>query len=232
MAIYTRTLYDALTFSQSVTTETVVSGTNQSVTSEIVASQTIALDKVNDFQPELVTVDQTIDYAIDRATSITDTLIFTEKISAFILKPYASALAKTRNIDPVIAEYLNGLTPATTVTWSYNEVDIELRAPAFSDTQSYDAYRVNTESRGREMIIFKDSIWPTTKILAMEFDYLSETQAAAMLALLQVSVGQTVTYTDHFGRVWSGHIINPEAEVLQKGPSNFTLEIEFQGVLT
>jgi hypothetical protein len=118
------------------------------------------------------------------------------------------------------------------VTFSFDTTTITLRDPDFDNIERIEISRINMKNRGGDLIIFRDPLWPTTRVLDMKFSFLSEDQTRALLSFLDMSLGQIVTHVDFEGRTWTGIITTPLGDVVQPGRENKTAHIVFQGELS
>lgn len=127
----------------------------------------------------------------------------------------------------------NFLNPTFTiipqVRWKYGATEFYLPKPDFDDTYTYDFTRINRRSRGGDLIISRDPIWPATKSLNLRWSYLSQAQVDVILNFMKVSLGRRCRYLNYDNVEWEGFITNPQAQAQQQGRSNFTINIEFQG---
>lgn len=121
---------------------------------------------------------------------------------------------------------------ANTITLEWDGSGITLRNPKLGDTSAYEAVRVNKNTRGNDLIVFRDPMWPDKEVLHFEFEYLSSTQAMDLLEFMRTTVGHEITLTDQYAREWLGYILTPEAEIVQDKRVGFGAKFDFQGVLT
>lgn len=146
------------------------------------------------------------------------------------------------NVD-VKGQY-DALTPPGKLTMTYQSLSIELPTPEFGNKITYSQSRVQTQTRGGDLIIYYDkgfgktamqdygSKWPTTEILEFDFSYLDDDNSQLLLAFLLSTIGRKITLVDYMGLTWLGFIINPETEIMQAGRFNFKANtIRFQGEL-
>lgn len=105
---------------------------------------------------------------------------------------------------------------------------LELRKPDFGDSDSYEPFRVSRRSRGGDLHVYQDPMWPTTEVLSFKFSYLDPTVAEDLLVFLKVTAGEEMTLIDHFGRTWQGFIITPAGEVVQEKRTTKTAAFKFQ----
>lgn len=170
-----------------------------------------------------ISVSQTITARADRHKACTDTLAITEYVQAFINhKDW---------VDPAIQAYYDSLTKPATISLTCGGLTIHLRKPKFDDKDTFAQSRINRNTRGGDLQVFNDAMWPTTQILKYEFEFLDPTVAAALKSFLAFSLSKLITLVDHHGRSWQGYIITPEAEIVQNKKTTFSARFEFQGGL-
>ena len=112
------------------------------------------------------------------------------------------------------------ITPTTTLV---------LRNPNFGNTENLKFSRINRESRGGTLLIFRDPTWPKQEALSITIDLLDETQKDDLLIFFQDSLGKEIGLLDNENRQWKGIIINPDAEVTHLGVCNYSVTFEFEG---
>lgn len=95
--------------------------------------------------------------------------------------------------------------PTTTLTFP---------CPALGDVERYSQQRITRETRGGDLIVYRDPTWPEDDELALTFTNLRETNRDDFLTLLEDTVGTEIKYTDHFGQIWKVIITNPETAIV------------------
>lgn len=129
------------------------------------------------------------------------------------------------------------LTPRDTILLEYPFVSptttLELRNPNFNDKLVVRKSRIYRVSRGNDLIVFKDPIWPKTRIINYAFERLTQVQAQDALDFFEESLGKYIKLTTYESLVYKGIIINPNNPVSQETKSlcSFTLKFDFQGQL-
>ena len=112
------------------------------------------------------------------------------------------------------------VTPTTTLV---------LTNPNFGNTEGFQFSRINRESRGGSLLIFRDPTWPERIVLSITVDFLKEAQKASLLQFFEDSLGTEIGLLDNENRQWKGIVINPDAEVTQVGKDNYSVTFEFEG---
>jgi hypothetical protein len=126
--------------------------------------------------------------------------------------------------------YLNPtFTVIDKVRFKYLDHQFYLRKPEFDDSYSYDFTRINRQSRGGDLLIARDPIWPSTKSLSLRFTYLKQSEIDLLLDFMKLTLGKRCRYLNYDNVEWEGFITNPQAVTQQIGRSNHTITIEFQG---
>ena len=162
-------------------------------------------------------VAEVIAFNLSSARAIVDALTIRDYVSYFVasstwVNPYVSIPTNATSLKLIS-------TTAGTVT---------LRKPDFGDSDSYEPYRVSRLSRGGDLQVFQDPMWPTTEVLSFKFSYLDPTVAESLLVFLKATAGQVITLKDHFGRTWTGFIITPAGDVVQEKRTTKTAAFKFQ----
>lgn len=127
----------------------------------------------------------------------------------------------------------NYLNPTFTiipkVRFNFNGTEFYIRKPDFDDTYSYDFTRINRRSRGGDLIIGRDAIWPETKKLTLRWTYLSQADIDRLLDFMRLTLGKRCHYLNYDNIEWEGFITNPQTPAQQVGRSNYAISIEFEG---
>ena len=180
------------------------------------------------------TVTDTIDFTLDVGRSVTDTLVIKDSVSYFM-----ASSTWVNPAAPIPTPPGNPGTPgfpwdpgnprvAGKITLTFGSTTVNLRFPDFGDTDSYDPYRISRKSRGGDLQIFQDPMWPTTEVLSFKFSFLDPTDVSALIDFLKTSAGQSITLLDHFGRTWHGFIITPAGDVINDKRTTSTAAFKFQ----
>jgi hypothetical protein len=159
---------------------------------------------------------QTVVGNVVRAITIEHNLNLVNGVSAWLSDPNFNYL------NPVF-------TIIEKVRFTYGGEVIYLRKPDFDDTYKYDFTRINQRSRGGDLIIGRDAIWPETKTFTITFTYLSQAEIDRMLSFMKLSLGKRCRYLNYDNVEWEGFITNPQTEARQIGRSNMSMSIEFEG---
>lgn len=127
----------------------------------------------------------------------------------------------------------NYLSPVFTVIpkvrFNFRGTEFYIRKPDFDDTYKYDFTRINRRSRGGDLIIGRDPIWPSTKTLNLRWTYLSQADIDRLLNLMRLTLGKRCHYLNYDNVQWEGFITNPQTSAQQVGRSNYAMSIEFEG---
>lgn len=122
---------------------------------------------------------------------------------------------------------------ATVVTFSLGSESVTLKIPEIGDVDKIDVTRVQEQTRGGDLIIYRDPVWPITETLKMKFIALTRIVSDEFLHFMMDTIGQQVTMVDWQGVTWLGIITTPDAQRNCMGDNNcgtYEIEIEFQGV--
>jgi hypothetical protein len=107
--------------------------------------------------------------------------------------------------------------------------EVELRQPELDNRDRNAFSRVSQETRGGKLLVFADPTWPKVRTMAVTIVGLTETKVNEFQTFVQSTVGQMIGLTDWEGRLWSGHITNPNEQATQDGKARWTITFEFEG---
>lgn len=116
------------------------------------------------------------------------------------------------------------------VTLSYETLSITLPSPDFEDTTRLEFNRIQRKTRGGDLIVYKDNLWPKNEVLSMRFSYLGQGQVNRLLDFIYQSLGKDITLLDHEGKTWTGMIVTPAANIVENSRNNLTASFDFIGV--
>ena len=106
---------------------------------------------------------------------------------------------------------------------------IYLRGPELGNVDQFNTQRINRESRGGYLIIYRDFYWPRTKTMRFSFTGLTEQEGQEVLDFVETSVGKEVKLRDWEGREWLGVITSTnEPVVRERDGCNLTTDLEFE----
>ncbi len=105
---------------------------------------------------------------------------------------------------------------------------ITLRTPNFGDRDRNQYNRINRESRGGSLQIFRDQKWPSQRVLVMDFSGVKDSEIDGILIFLETTLGQKVGFRDWQGRVWMGIITTPDATITKTGNNRNDIAIELE----
>ena len=110
---------------------------------------------------------------------------------------------------------------------------LELRNPGFNDKLVIQKSRIYRVSRGNDLIVYRDQIWPKARIINYAFEGLTQTQAEDALTFYEVSLGKYIKLTTYESLVYKGIILNPNNPISKetKHDCSYTLKFDFQGTL-
>lgn len=105
---------------------------------------------------------------------------------------------------------------------------ITLRTPNFGDRDRNQYNRVNRESRGGSLQVFRDPKWPALRSLVMDFSGLKDSEVDNILAFLEDTLGQEIAFRDWNSRVWYGVITTPDAAITRTGTNRNDIALEME----
>jgi hypothetical protein len=112
----------------------------------------------------------------------------------------------------------------------YNTRVIGLRSPDFNNSVKLEENRISRYSRGGDIVVFRDNMWPEKRIFHWSFSYLNREKIEEVKSLFKESLGKNITIVDHENNSWEGVILTPGAAGVETEKNNFTIDFEFQGV--
>ncbi len=119
----------------------------------------------------------------------------------------------------------------TPVILTYGSTTLTLKIPEIGDSDKIGVKRVQEQTRGGDLIIFRDPIWSITETLKYKFVNLTRSRSQELLRFFRDTIGLSIQLTDHQGVVWDGIITTPDAEVVCTNDNNcgsYDVEFEFQ----
>ena len=135
-----------------------------------------------------------------------------------IIRPVAPAL--TRKTDVEFFYPTGAVCSATT--------SIVLRTPNFGDRDRNQYNRINRESRGGSLQIFRDPDWPSIRTLVMDFSGIKDSEVDGIIDFLESTLGLEISFRDWNSRVWNGLIINPDSAITRTGTNRNDIALEME----
>lgn len=122
------------------------------------------------------------------------------------------------------------ITPITQITFDCpaKSISVTVRNPRFGDKDELTYTRINRETRGGLIFMFKSVDWPEIEKLILEFEGLTENKTEELLNFNLVTVGEQVTLTDWESNNWAG-IMTAGVVVRNRGSCGNSITIEFEG---
>jgi hypothetical protein len=127
----------------------------------------------------------------------------------------------------------NTLTPPVPVVYFTPDFRVEMPLPEIGDKDHIDVTRAQQLTRGGDLLVFQDLVWPKTEIITYRFIHMTRLQAYNMLQFMNDFLGQSVSMIDHRNKTWVGIITNPETPITCKHDTDcgdFEMEVQFQGI--
>lgn len=101
-----------------------------------------------------------------------------------------------------------------------------LRTPNFNDRDRNTYNRINRESRGGTLIVFRDPKWPKERTLVMDYSGIKDDQVDSILTFFETTLGKKIGFRDWNGRLWYGIISNPDTPIIRTGKDRNDVSIE------
>ncbi len=129
--------------------------------------------------------------------------------------------------EDVIFYYPVGAVSAATTS-------LTLRTPNFGDRDRNQFNRINRESRGGSLQVYRDPKWPKIRSLVMDYSGVKDSEVDGIIKFLEDTLGLEISFRDWNSRVWTGIVTTPEAEVVRTGTNrndiNITMEVTDSGL--
>jgi hypothetical protein len=113
-------------------------------------------------------------------------------------------------------------------TMTFGSRTITLRNPDFGNRHGIEVRRIQQKTRGGDLIVIRDPIWPKTSFFEYKFSFLTQDKLTDLLQFFRDTLGQIITVTDHEGFVRQGIIISPSDPVSQEGREDYQAGFKFQ----
>ena len=202
--------------------------------------------------PQQIYQDLTITQGVVPARAFTSTLTVTQAVVLVgtYTAPATTSLAVTQSVSyfkkdavaifnitvPLPSANISVNVPADAleyvpVTLTYGSTVVTLKVPELGDVDNINVKRVQDQTRGGDTIIFRDPIWSITETLKFKFTNLTRNRSQQLLRFFADTIGLSVQLTDHFGVVWNGIILTPDAQVVCTNDRNcgsYEVEFDFQ----
>ena len=110
---------------------------------------------------------------------------------------------------------------------------LTLRNPQFNDKLVKKYSRIQRNTRGNTLIVYRDTSWPQANIINYSFIGLSKDEANDALDFYKLSAGKYIRLLTYESLLYKGIILNPNNPVSKESANNcsYTLKFDFQGEL-
>lgn len=105
---------------------------------------------------------------------------------------------------------------------------LTLPSPDFENHEKLQYTRVNSKTRGNDLIMFRANYWPKSRIFSMQWTGLKRTHREALLIFLRENIGKRMTLNDHEGRSYPVVILTPESELSENERNQHTVNLDFE----
>lgn len=115
------------------------------------------------------------------------------------------------------------------INLSYGTLVVGLRNPDFGDKETVETRRISRKTRGGDLQVYRDSMWPRTATYMYAWSYLKQNDLYALLYFMRETLGQQIVIIDYQGRTLTPCIITtPANEVSQDGREDYKASFTFQ----
>lgn len=110
-----------------------------------------------------------------------------------------------------------------------------LPTPEFNNVERLGRTRIQTETRGGDLLLYSDPVWPKDDELAYTITNLPHAKRLLLEAFIQESLGKFIRLRDYEDLVWKAIITTPEAEFVEDGKNAcgpvYTVSLNFSAEL-
>lgn len=107
---------------------------------------------------------------------------------------------------------------------------VVLKNPELDDRDRVGYTRINRESRGGELQMFRDPTWPLVNTVQGTIVGLKKQDVVDWQDFMSEHLGEEISMADWHGRYWRGVIINPGEPAVEDTRDRWTVAFEFEGV--
>jgi hypothetical protein len=182
---------------------------------------------------DTMTIVQTLEGESDFPRTVTDTGVVSDAVAYYF-------------DDPCTRKNYNryGDIPAMKLTFDANFVleslsgtkqTLSMRSPETDDRRKIGFQRVNRETRGGELGVYRDPAWPDVQTLGFTIVALADgvncpDKINALLAFFQSTLGQEILIHDWEGITWRGVVTTPNETAVEDQSHWWTMSFEFEGI--
>lgn len=98
---------------------------------------------------------------------------------------------------------LGNLPPVQTLVLANGSDTITIKSPKYGNSDTLDYRRVNDQTVGGRLIIYRDPNWTAKELLDFEIENLTQAEVSNLQQFLIRNLGKTLTLTDHFQVEWT-----------------------------
>jgi hypothetical protein len=106
---------------------------------------------------------------------------------------------------------------------------VYIRAPEMDDKHRMSFDRVNRETLGGDLSVYRDSVWPVTQAMLFTIVGIKTTIFESLRTFMLATLGQEVLFHDWTGVAWRGIVTNPEETATEDRDGYWTVAFEFEG---
>jgi hypothetical protein len=180
-----------------------------------------------------------------RGYNLADTMVLNSLLEGAAL--YVRSIVDSNFISDFVTQYSD--TPCVTKTNNYAEpskptqsgkglvlqsktgLEVRLRSPERDDKNRVSFDRVNRETLGGELNVYRDPTWPIINSLLFTVISIKSSALLDLQHFIAATLGQPIKLTDWTGDTWIGVITNPDEAAVEDRINGWTLAFEFEGVL-
>jgi hypothetical protein len=129
---------------------------------------------------------------------------------------------------------IDDIDDPTTITLSCQGRSVVLAAPDFGDTDTDTRRRIAEQTRGLTFLTYREQGWEDSDVdvIDLHFSKLTKAEIMALVQFVRWSLGKPVQIVDHLGRAHDVLITNPNADIGQDAPGQWSAAIQMEKVPT
>lgn len=205
---------------------------DENLTSSLVLSQTVDQNIEQVSLLSSLTLDQFLTFLNVKTLIVVNTLDLVDTLeSNQESESVTDELFLTDSLAVSLISSCLGTGIVLTYPFESPQFTITLRKPNFGNLERLEFTRINRESRGGSLIVFRDSFWPRSERQSYQFSALGQNDIDHLFDFLAVSLGKEIGLLDHENRQWKGIILTPDADTAEQGRGSFVAQFDFEGEL-
>lgn len=187
-------------------------------------SQTTAFGKGH-FISQFFNLAHSVQGAGSYSRSVLHSNFIADAVTAFNVTPCVTKTNNNPPVDTKPTQLGKGLA-----LQSLTGEQINIRSPELDDKQRTSFDRINRETLGGELNVYRDPSWPMIESLLFTVISIKTEVIEPLRQFIYNNLGKPIKLTDWVGDTWVGIITNPGEVAVEDRINGWTLAFEFEGV--